>query len=309
MELRHLRYFVAVGEEENIRRASKRLSIAQPALSRQVQQLESELGCDLLHRKPRGVELTDAGRAFMHDAREILDMVDRAAKRAKRVSLGELGHLRVGFVESASWAGVFPQTIERFRRRSPGVTLDIVPMSSASQLSALADGHLDVGFCYVFAELPDPIASEPIDRHDVVLAAPRCFGWPGDNPVALRDLADEPMVWLRRQAAPHYVDLLVAGAAAKAFSPKVVQEVDDETTLLSLVAAGIGVGFVNSANEHRKPAAVEFLNLADMDASLDLHIAWRRSHHADALERFVREAIGSSNHPAGGVARPCTGSV
>jgi DNA-binding transcriptional LysR family regulator len=185
-------------------------------------------------------------------------------------------------------------------------------MSSASQLAALAGGRpaggrLAAGFCYVFADLPEPLASEPVDHHDVVLAVPHSFGWRHDAPVTLRDLAGEPMVWLRRHSAPHYVDLLVTEATSGGLSPNVVQEADDETTLLSLVAAGIGIGFVNSANAHRRPPLVDFLPIAGMNVTLALHIAWNRTHRSQALERFILEATGPPTSPAVGGDSPRAG--
>src|SRR5207248_4435702 len=123
MELRHLRYFVAVGEEEHYGRAAERLRIAQPALSRQIQDLEQEVGFKLFDRLSRGVKISAAGKSFLEDARRILQQVNEAAVRAARVAHGQSGTLRVGFTESNSWHGVVPESFLQFRRRHPGAEL------------------------------------------------------------------------------------------------------------------------------------------------------------------------------------------
>src|SRR5579862_8592395 len=128
MELRHLRYFVAVGEDQHYGRAAERLGIAQPALSRQIQDLERELGFTLFERLPRGVRLSAAGKLFLSDARRLLQDIVEAKRRAERVASGKAGTLRVGFVEMLSWHGVVPDTFRRFRRRHPDTELDLQPM-------------------------------------------------------------------------------------------------------------------------------------------------------------------------------------
>src|ERR1700756_2798923 len=137
MELRHLRYFLAVGEEQHYARASRRLGVAQPALSRQIQDLEKEIGFKLLDRLPRGVRLNAAGELFLEDARRILQEVGEATARAARVARGQSGTLRVGFAENVSWHGVAPDSVRRFREQQPGVDLQVQPTASLEQLDAI----------------------------------------------------------------------------------------------------------------------------------------------------------------------------
>src|SRR5882757_2932406 len=143
MELRHLRYFVAVGEEQHYGCASRRLRVAQPALSRQIQDLEEELGFKLFERLPRGVKLSAAGKLFLEDARRILREVSEAAIRAGRVASGRSGTLRVGFTENASWRGVVPESFRRFRELQPEAELQLQPSASLEQLEAVRAGRLD----------------------------------------------------------------------------------------------------------------------------------------------------------------------
>jgi len=146
MELRHLRYFVAVGEEQHYGRAALRLRVVQPALSRQIQDLEEEVGFKLFERLPRGVKLSPAGKLFLKDARRILQDVNEAAARAARVARGQSGTLRVGFSENASWRGVVPESFRRFREIQPDAELQLQPLPSLEQLEAIRSGRLDAGF-------------------------------------------------------------------------------------------------------------------------------------------------------------------
>ncbi len=148
MELRHLRYFVAVGEDEHYGRAAQRLHVAQPALSSQIQDLEREIGFQLFDRLPRGVRLSAGGKVFVEDCRRILQEVDEAAVRAGRAARGLIGTLRVGFTESASWHGVVPDSLREFRRRRPEAELQLSSLISLDQVEALRAGRLDAGFVY-----------------------------------------------------------------------------------------------------------------------------------------------------------------
>src|SRR5712692_1062031 len=134
MELRHLRYFVAVGEEQHYGRGAQRLRVAQPALSRQIQDLEDELGFKLFERLPRGVKISAAGKLFMEDAQRILQQVNEATIRAQRVASGQSGTLRVGFIESISWHGIVPDSFRQFRERQPDAELEVKPLSSLEQI-------------------------------------------------------------------------------------------------------------------------------------------------------------------------------
>ena len=146
MELRHLRYFVAVGEEQHFGRAAARLHVAQPPLSRQIQDLEREIGFPLLDRLPRGVRLSAAGSLFLNDARRILQDVEDAKRRAERVALGKAGTLRIGIATAVSWHGMVADTFREFRRRQPDVELVVHHLLSVHQIEAVLSGRLDAGF-------------------------------------------------------------------------------------------------------------------------------------------------------------------
>lgn len=202
MELRHLRYFVAVGEEEHYGRAADRLRLAQPALSRQIQDLESELGFKLFERLPRGVKLSDAGKTFLEEARRILQEVDEATSRARRVARGESGTLRVGFVESISWHGVVPESFRLFRERQRDAELQLYPLMSQDQVGAIRSGRLDAGFLFSMTTLHRDLVQLPVLLHKVVLAVPKGDPLTRLKKVRLRDLRDVPFIWFPRHESP-----------------------------------------------------------------------------------------------------------
>src|SRR6266700_2500955 len=173
MELRHLRYFVAIGEEENYRRAAQRLNVAQTALSTQIQDLEAELGFKLFDRLPRGVKLSSAGKLFLDDARRILQEVNEAAARAARVARGLSGTLRVGFTENASWRGVVPDSFRRFREQQPDAELQLQPAASLELVEAIRSGRLDAGFVNFMPKSDPELNQLLVARQHVELAAPR----------------------------------------------------------------------------------------------------------------------------------------
>jgi DNA-binding transcriptional LysR family regulator len=153
MELRHLRYFVGVGEEEHFGRAAERLGVAQPALSRQIRDLENELGFVLFDRLARGVKLSSAGKLYLSDARRILQDVQEAKRRAERVATGKTGTLRVGFGETQSWQGVVPDSFRQFRKQNPGAELELYPMAGSPLIEAIQSGKLDAAFAFSLTEL------------------------------------------------------------------------------------------------------------------------------------------------------------
>src|SRR4029077_2440688 len=200
MELRHLRYFVAVGEEQHYGRASRRLHVAQPALSRQIQDLEEEVGFKLFERLPRGVKLSAAGKLFLEDARRILHEVNEATARAGRVARGHSGTLRVGFTKKRCWRGVVPIPFRRSREQHPDAELQLYPAASLEQLEAIRSGRLDAGFVN-FMPKADPELNQlaGADQH-VELALPKRHPLTKLKKLRLRDLVDAAFVWFPRWA-------------------------------------------------------------------------------------------------------------
>lgn len=287
MELRHLRYFVAVAEAGGIRAAASRLNVVQPAISRQIKDLEGELGFALFTRAGRGVALTDAGRLYLESVRRVLDELAEAGRSAARVAEGRGGVLSIGLLENASWAGHAPDTLNRFARRHPEVALAIKPMSSVAQLAAIKDGRLDGGFLYR-QETMDRSALEAIHLRtdDVVFAASNEAAFDHDGDLTLEEIDGLPLVGFPRESAPFYFDRMQQALQGIGFAPNYVQLADTETTILSLVSAGVGCAFVNSANVARPPRNVQFRRVQGLSLPIDFLFV-HRSPPGTLLSLFI----------------------
>jgi len=288
MELRHLRYFVTIGEEENYRRAAQRLNVAQTALSTQIQDMEAELGFKLFDRLPRGVKLSAAGRLFLEDARRILQQVSEAAARAARVARGQSGTLRVGFTENASWRGVVPDSFRHFRERQPDAELQLTPATSLEQLDAIRSGRLDAGFVFNMPKGDAELDHFPVALQHVELAVPKGHALAKVKKLKLRDLVDASFVWFPRRESPAFYDRLMHECFRGGLkSPRIVQEGLNEATILSLVSHGMGVGWVNGTARWRCPESVVIVSVVDLDMPLPLALVWKKDNSSPLVKRFV----------------------
>lgn len=286
MELRHIRYFNAVAEHLNVRVASERLHVTQPAVSRQIHDLEDELGVSLFHRTARGLRLTESGEAFHGDCGRILALVEHARQRVRLTGQGLSGHLHIGTVESAGWDGLLPRAIGQYQSEAPAVSLRLSPLATPRQLAALSSGEIDAGVAYLLGDVPQTLEVLPLARHDVILAVPADAPPPRAPMVRAAELDGQPFVLFHRSVYPAYHDRLLAACQRAGLTPRIVQEVDSESAELTLVSAGIGVAIVNSANLSRPPARVRFVPLADVSVPLPLSFAWLRTNANPALLRF-----------------------
>jgi len=299
MELRHLRYFVAVGEDQHYGRAAERLGIAQPALSRQIHDLERELGFTLFDRLPRGVKLSGAGKLFLSDARRILLEVEGAKLRAERVATGKAGTLRLGFVEALSWHGLVPDSFRRFRRRQPDAEMELHPMLSNQQMEAVRSGKLDGGFIFSL-EAPDgDVAHLQVARYKLMLAAPQNHAVTRVKRLRLRDLRDAPFIWFHRWANPVYYDRIMHACVRGGLkAPRIVQHVVDHATILSLVSCRLGVAFVSETTRWQCPRGVTLLPVVDLKFPLPFYLIWRKDNQSPLLQRFVAQ-VQSLVRPSG----------
>ena len=288
MELRHLRYFVAVAEELHFGRAARRLGVAQPPLSRQIRDLEREIGTPLFDRVPRGVDLTPAGAAFLPEARLTLAQAERAQRSAQRAARGETGRLRVGFVEAATHSGILPDVLSFFRMHLPSVGLSLFELESLRQAEALRDARIDLGILH-----SPPLDADRWLRVELIYTEPVVLVVPGSHRLARRarftlaSLADESFVLFSRTIAPPMYDDIIARCRAVKFSPRIVQEATGWHTLASLVGAGIGVGFVPRSLTRFQQQGVAYRPVRDLGVSMALSAVWKIGEKSAVRERFV----------------------
>lgn len=264
MELRHLRYFVAVAEELHFGRAAARLHIAQPPLSRQVRDLEREVGTPLFERSTRRVALTPAGRHLQERARRIIEEVDAVRAEMRDYVDGLAGHLTAGFVSSANYT-VLPEVVQLFRARRPNVNLTLVPLTSGEQFDRLRDGSIDIGI--VRDEIPRAGRSSPVLTTEVVFEERLVACLPVAHPLAGRDevtaaeIIQVPMIAYPRSLMPGYVDR-VTEVLGTAGVPRVIEEVVHQETALGFVAAGLGTSILPESVRQLVPPSIAVVPLA-----------------------------------------------
>ena len=293
MELRHLRYFVAVAEEGHITRAAERLGIQQPPLSHQIKALERELGVQLFRRLPRGVELTEAGRSFIEDARAALARVGQGVEAAKRVARGEQGHLRLAVPPTAPFHPFVPQVILAFREAYPLVSLTMEENLRMETMEQLRGGQMDVAFLRASIAAPEGLVVHPLLEEPMVAALPS--GHPlarsapsQDAALPLRALAGETFIAYARQQGPALYEAMAAACLQAGFSPQLGQEAPRISTALSLVATGFGVTLVPASMRRMALEGVTYRDLAGAaKARAFLSIAARRDDSSGIVRNFV----------------------
>lgn len=288
MELRHLRYFVAVAEELHFTRAAERLHIGQPPLSQQIQALEGELGVLLFERNRRRVRLTPAGERFLAHARQILAATDAAARDARRAASGEVGELSVGFTSSLPFTSLLPAVLNDYRHDYPDVTLTLRESFTGEQFAALAQGRLDVGFVrFTGLEPPPGLAVREIRRDALRLVIHARHSLAEAPALSLAALRDEPFITYPRDAGTGLGRLVRRLCLAAGFEPHIVQEAREATTQIGLVAAGLGVTLLPAPLECVRLAGVRYLPLTDEGAHVSLGVATRADDASPLLARFL----------------------
>jgi DNA-binding transcriptional LysR family regulator len=283
MELRHLRYFLAVAEELHFGRAAARLHIQQPPLSRQIQLLEAELGFPLFERSRRRVELTPAGASLLGGARQVLAALEVAVHDARSASEGQSGRLVVGYPSSLAYSGL-TELLRAFRTSFPSVALTLRELPPGDQIDALKAGSLDVGF--VRTSLDDPALVADLVRREALMVV-----LPDDHPLAtrraipLQALAREPFVMFPRARGPAFFDQLMSLCSAAGFTPRIVQEAP-QLDIISMVAAGFGVSIMPSSMRNFRRPGLSFRAITG-GPTVELLIVWRHQNLSPALHKFV----------------------
>jgi DNA-binding transcriptional LysR family regulator len=297
IEFRHLRYFVAVAEELNFHRAADRLRVSQPALWRQIRDLELDVGVALLERLPRGIKLTPAGEAFLEETRRTLQSLVDARERAVRVAHGQIGVLRIAFNEIAAREPFLPQYFHAFRTRYPAIELQLTVMMSQRQQEALEHSEIDAGFMFHRPRNDSHLGFKKITEDNYVIAIPRNHRLATASRIRLSDLTDEPFISPSQTLNRTLHSRLMAACLAGGLSPKIVQYADNEHTMLNMVATGMGLCFVNSSCRRAPyPSGVVLKNVSKLSVPVELEFVWRKDNATPALMHFI-ELVGEMPMP------------
>ncbi|MFD2078181.1 LysR substrate-binding domain-containing protein [Actinopolymorpha cephalotaxi] len=293
MELHQLRSFVAVADGMHVGQAARRLHVAQPTLSRQIAALERDLGVELFSRARRRLALTSAGEVFLAEAREILQRADKAKRDAQRAARGEVGTLRLGYVQSATYDAL-PRIAGPFRSQSPGIRLDVQAMTTLRQIAALRAGTLDVGLlrpqqpsARKHPGVLDGLRTSVLSHDDMLAVLPAGHPLADQDRIALADLRGEAFLLYAAEAGSSGYDVIVEACLRAGFMPDVVQHPKDAATLVALVAAGLGISIMISPGPPIDPALIAFRPLADDLPTWDLALAWSPDNPSTALARFL----------------------
>jgi DNA-binding transcriptional LysR family regulator len=281
-----LRYFTAVAEELHFGRAAARLHMAQPPLSQQIRRLEEELGVQLFQRTRRRVELTHAGQTFLEEARRTLAQAEQAICVARKAARGEVGQLAVGFVDSAVYQAL-PPTLRLFRERFPRVELVLQELGPSAQFQLLREGRLHAGF--VRSRIDDPaLAQVRLFEEPLMAALPRMHPRAGRESICLQDLAKDPFVIFPRALGAGFYDQILSLCGQAGFSPHIVQEANEMQTIVSLVAAGIGVAIVPASISNLRMKGVSYVHIRKPLARSAMTVVWRRDDPSPALKAFMQ---------------------
>lgn len=287
MELRHLRYFTAVAEELHFTRAAARLGIGQPPLSQQIQQLEREIGTPLFLRLPRGIALTEAGVQFLDDARAILASADRAVDMARRLGRGERGAITVGFTASAVFHPYLPRAIRAFRDRYPDVRITLTESNTVTLLRGLRAGDVDVAFVRPPYVLDAEFESERVLDEPMLIALPPDHALSRKRAVPIAALAEEDFVLYPRPIGAGLYDAIQSACQRAGFAPRVIQEAPQMASIVSLVAAGVGISIVPAAMRHMGAQGIEYRPIKGDAPHARLDMAYRRHDRSVAAENAV----------------------
>jgi DNA-binding transcriptional LysR family regulator len=295
IELRHLRYFIAVAEELHFGHAAARLNISQPPLSQQIQILEQQIGAKLLARTNRSVSLTPAGRQFLADSRQILSQVEEAAARAARLHQGETGELRIGFTSSAPFIKAVSDTLSSFRQLYPDVHIQTREINTREQIAPLNDGGLELGLMRN-TPLPDTLAWEVILREPLLAMIHRNHPLAAQPGVSLEELAREPFVFFDPHVGTGLYDDILGLLRRYNLTPTITQEVGEAMTIVGLVAAGLGVSILPASFRRVQLNEIRWVPILEADAISEMWLVWaKHREQGTAAQRFKQKLISAVN--------------
>lgn len=298
MELRHVRYFLAVAEEKNFTRAAARIGIGQPPLSQQIRDLEREIGAPLFRRVPHGAELTEAGRAFYEEALVLIAHADQAKISAQQAARGEIGRLRVGFSGSAAFNPAVPTTIRGFRRTYPAVDLSLLEVNTLLLIDLLRKGDIDAAFIRPALSAPEGLSLFRYEDESMLVALPAAHPLAVREAVEMRDLIEEAFVLYPRTVGLGLYEEVMFHCRQAGFEPhlaidcepELAQEAPQMASVINLVAAEVGISIVPRSMTQMRVAGVVYVPIVGNAPVARLACAIRRGEHLLAARNFMRLA-------------------
>ena len=291
MELRHIRYFLAVAEERHFTRAAAKIGIGQPPLSQQIKDLEAEIGAPLFHRVAHGAELTSAGEAFLQAVKEMPTLAERATKAARRAARGETGSLRLGYTPSATFNAAVPSAIRAFRRAYPEVELTLEEANTTPLVTGLREGTLDAVFVRPGTPDTEKLQLRRVAEEPVVIALAKRHPVAALEKIDLARLENDPFLLFSREIAPGLYDTVVNACRKAGFKPIISQVVPHMTAILNLVAAELGVSIVPASMMQVRVTGIAYRQIARQSPTTWLALAYRRGETSPIVRNFVARAV------------------
>lgn len=285
LELRQLRYFIAVAEEQNFGLAARRLNISQPPITRQIKKLEDELGVKLLRRLTKGSELTEAGRVFLDDARDVLATLERSTERVQAAQKGELGLIQIGYFGSVSYS-LLPEILKSFRTRYPGIQLSLRRLSKAEQIAALKQGELHIGFGRYYSPEPSLVIEEVI-KEGISVCVPDSYQGDISGDGWVEVISDLPIVLFPAEGRPNFADETLSILKREGVAPRVVSVAEDGRSALMQVAIGVGACLAPASMVAMNWKGVRTTQPVALKADCPVSIVYRRGETSPLLRRFV----------------------
>jgi len=285
MELRHIRYFVAVAEELHFGRAASRLNISQPPLSQQIQSLEYELGTKLFFRTKRVVTLTKSGELLLGESYKLLEQAKRIKRIAKRAEAGEIGEIQIGIITSACFE-VLPNILDLLRRKHPKVGFSVKEYDTADALPALIDGVLDIGLVRV-DRVTSPLKGIPLKEDYLVVALPERHKLSSKDKINITEIKNETFVMFAREVSPLFYDSIMSALNQAGFTPELLHKTNSIQTQTAFVASGLGVALVPSTTKRQNIPGIVYKDLNEYIPLTDISLVWNAQSTSNLTKGII----------------------
>ena len=287
MDLRQIRYFLALATELNYTRAASQLNISQPPLTRHIQQLEHSIGVMLFERSTRGVALTQAGKIFLEEARKIVSLADQAVNKTKLAHQGQLGRLDIGIFGSSTFS-VIPTLLIELRKTHPNIIISLQNTTKTQQVEGVREKHLDIGFNRIYPSVPDLVV-ETVMIEDLYVAVHKDHPLAHRRIIEMKDLVDQPFILFPNNVRPSFSDSVIMLCSNEGFTPNIAHEVEDVITAIALISAGLGIAIVPESAIGLKLSGVRYHLLRSVDATVDLSCVYRPDNTSPAFLAFLEK--------------------